>query len=125
MGGATLDCFSKRWDSVFSTDRGINEDWSRLYVDKKRAIDGDFCDGLELFLRDSDPSIPDIEIEELLELAASFSLEELKAGVLSAGQRRGAWLDERSSPDCNTSQTREHKNPLTATQFYERVKTRV
>ncbi len=110
---------------MFLTDRGIKEDWSWSWVDKKRAVHGDFCDGLELFLRDSDPSIPDIKIEELLEVAASFSLEELKAGVSSAGQRRGAWLDERSSPDCSTSQTREHKNPLTATRLYERVKTRV
>lgn len=123
MGDVTPDCFSKRWDPIFSTDRGCKED--RPWVDVKRAIEANFCDALELFLRDTGPSIPDIKIEELLEFAASFSLEELKAGVLSAGQRRGAWLDERSSPDGKTSRTREHKNPLTATQFYERVKTRV
>ncbi len=110
---------------MFSTDRGFKEDWSRSWVDIKRAFQANFCDGLELFLRDYDASIPDIKTEELLEFAASFSLEDLKAGVGSAAWRRGAWLDERSSPDCNISRTRDHKNPLTATQFYERVKTRV
>jgi hypothetical protein len=125
MGDVTPNCFSKRWDPMFSTDRGFKEDWSRSWVDIKRAFQANFCDGLELFLRDYDASIPDIKIEELLEFAASFSLEDLKARVGSAGWRRGAWLDERSSPDCSISRTRDHKNPLTATQLYERVKTRV
>jgi hypothetical protein len=125
MGDVTPNCFTKRWDPMFSTDRGFKEDWSRSWVDFKRAIQANFCDGFELFLRDYDSSIPDSRIEELLEFAASLSPEELKAGVGSAGQRRGGWLDERSSPDCDISRTREHKNPLTATQLYERLKTRV
>jgi hypothetical protein len=125
MGGATPDCFSKRWDPMFSTDRGFKEDWSRSWVEIKRAYHANFCDGLELFLQDDDASNSDSRIEELLEFAASFSPEELKAGVGSAGQRRGGWLDERSSPDCNISRTREHKNPLTATQLYEHLKTPV
>jgi hypothetical protein len=125
MGGVTPDCFSKRWDPMFSTDRGFKEDWSRSYVDIKRAFQANFCDGLELFLRDYDASIPDSKIEELLEFAASFSPEELKAGVGSAGRRPGGWLDDRSSPDGNTSRTREQKNPLTATQLYQHLKTPV
>jgi hypothetical protein len=125
MGDVTPNCFSKRWDPMFSTDRGFKEDWSRSWVDIKRAFQANFCDGFELFLRDYDASIPDIKTEELLEFAATFSLEELKAGVGSAAWRRGAWLDERSSSDCNISRTRDHKNPLTATHLYERVKTRV
>jgi hypothetical protein len=126
MGDVTPNCFSKRWDPMFSTDRDFKEDWSRSWLDIKRVFQANFCDGLELFLRDyDDASIPDVKIEELLEFAGSFSLEELKARVGSAGWRRGAWLDERSSPDCNISRTRDHKNPLTAPQLYERVKTRV
>ena len=58
-----------------------------------------------------------VKSEELLEFAASFSLEELKAGVGSAAWRPGGWLDDRSSPDGNISRTREQKNPLTATQL--------
>jgi hypothetical protein len=125
MGVTPLDCYAKEWDPVFSTDRDIKEDWSQSYVDQKRAILANFCDGIELFFRDSDASIPDCKVEELLEFAASLSLEDLKAGSGSAGLRRGSWLDERSSSDCNTSAMREHKNPLTATQIYERLKTRV
>jgi hypothetical protein len=110
---------------VFSTQREFKEDWTRSYVDQKRTIDAAW-DGIELFYRDTDGSIPDCKVEELLEFASSLSLEDLKAGGGSAGQRRGAWLDERSSPNrCITSRIREHKNPLTAAELYERLRTRV
>jgi hypothetical protein len=126
MNGAPRRCYAKGWDPVFSKDREFKEDWAHSYVDQKRDIEADFCYGIDLFFDDFEESDPDDKFEELKKVAASASLEDLKAGSGSAGQRQGAWLDERSYPNrCITSRTREHKNPLTAAQLYKLLGTPV
>jgi hypothetical protein len=120
MSSAPRGCYAKGWDPVFSKDREFKEDWTHSYVDKKRNIDGDFCDGIDLFFEDFEEADSDDKFEDLKRVAAAASLEDLRAGSGSAGQRQGAWLDERSYPNRSiTSRTREHKNPLTAAQLYK------
>jgi hypothetical protein len=120
MSGVYRSCYAKHWDPAFSTDREFNEDWSRSFVDRKRDI-GAVGEGIELFLQDVEDSDIDDKVEELKDFVAPVTLDDLKQGIGPAGHRRGAWLDERSI----TSQTREHKNPLTATQLYQRLGTPV
>lgn len=107
---------------MFSTQRDFNEDWLNSYVEKKRKI-GAIGDGVELFFQDCEGSDPDGKIGELKEFTAGVSLEDLQRGTGSAGQRQGAWIDERSYPNRRiNSQTREHKNPACAAQLYQRLK---
>lgn len=117
MSSASRSFYAKKWDPVFSADRKFKEDWSRPYVELKRNIEAS-GDGIELFYRDSDGSIPACRVEELKKFAAPVSVDDVKAGRGSAGLRHGAWLDERSI----AREAREHKNPLTATQLYQRRK---
>jgi len=139
-GTGPRDPYAKSWDPVFSTHREIHENWSRPYVDQKRTLGDSAWDGIELFFRDTDGYIPDCKVEELLRFVGSFSPKDLKASSGSVRQRRGAWLDERRSSRCNrciipglwepcnrclTPEAREHKNPLTATELYERLRTPV
>jgi hypothetical protein len=85
-------------------------------VDLKRKL-GAAGEGIELFLQDIEDSDLD-KVEELKAFVAPVTLDDLKQGIGPAGYRCGAWLDERSI----ASQTREHKNPLTATRLYNLLK---
>lgn len=119
------DSYAKRWDPVFAKRQEFKEDWSRSYVQAKRAV-GATYDGIELFFEDCERSVPDCKVEELREFCDDASLEDLKAGTCISGQQPSAWLDERSYPNRYiSSQSRKHKNPLTATQLYERLNTPV
>jgi hypothetical protein len=120
MSPVRRSCYEKHWDPTFAKDPEFNEDWPRSYVDWKRDI-GAVGEGIELFLQDVEDSNLDDKVEELKTFVAPVTLEHLQQGVGPAGQRFGAWLDERSI----AAQTREHKNPLTATQLYYRLGTPV
>lgn len=117
MSSIYRSCYAKHWDPAFSTDRKFSEDCTRSFVDLKREL-GAVGEGIELFLEDVQGFDLDGKIEELKALAPTVSLDDLQQGAGSAGQRFGAWLDERSL----TSGMREHKNPLTATRLYNLLK---
>jgi hypothetical protein len=117
MSSIYRSCYAKHWDLACLTDRNFNDDWTRSFVDLKRKL-GAAGEGIELFLEDVQGFGLDDKFEELKALAATVSLDDLQQGVGPAGQRLGAWLDERSL----TSGTREHKNPLTATRLYNHLK---
>jgi hypothetical protein len=117
--------YAKRWDPMFLQHREFKEDWTISYDQAKRSLSDD-CDGIELFLQGFERSVPDCKIEELREFCGDTRLENLKAGTCLSGQQSSAWLDERSYPNrCISSQRREHKTPLTATQLYECLNTQV
>jgi hypothetical protein len=116
MSSIYRSCYAKHWDPAFSTDRAFNEDWTCSFVDLKRKL-GAAGEGIELFLQDIEDSDLD-KVEELKAFVAPVTLDDLQQGAGSAGQRLGAWLDERSL----TSGMREHKNPLTATRLYNLLK---
>jgi hypothetical protein len=120
MLGASPGLGPKRWDPNFTKKRDFKEKWSRSYLEQKREIEA-AGDGIELFFRDSDLSIPGCKVEELEDFAAGVSLNDFKYGAQSGAQCKRAWLDERST----TGEIREHKNPLTAAQLYERLKCQV
>jgi hypothetical protein len=117
MSSIYRSCYAKHWNPAFSTDRKFSEDCTRSFVDLKREL-GAVGEGIELFLEDVQGFDLDGKIEELKALAPTVSLDDLQQGAGSAGQRLGAWLDERSL----TSGMREHKNPLTATRLYNLLK---
>jgi len=109
--------YAKRWDLVFATDRVFQEDFGQSFVQHKRNL-GAVGDDVELFFGGSEDTISDCMIEELQEFCGGFSLQALRSGAYNSGIQRSAWLDERSSWD---GSTRGHKNPLTATQLYQRL----
>lgn len=112
---AMSDILHKNWDRAFSKNREIKENWSRSFVDQKRD-ERTAGEGIEIFLQDTEDSGLDDRVVELKAFTAPVPLLHLKQGTGSAGLRHGAWLDERSI----TSEKRNHKNPLTATQLCQR-----
>jgi len=88
----------------------------------KRDIHAD-GEEISIFLRDVEDSVPSCKIEEVEEFVQGARLVDLKSGKGAAGQRRGAWLDDRSFADTKSGQsTREYENPLTATALYRFLK---
>jgi hypothetical protein len=119
------DCYAKEWHPEFSKDRKFKEDES--YIDRKRKIDAD-GDDFDIFLQDSEDSVPSCKVEEVLEFCRDVHLEDLKSGVgaAGAGQQRAAWLDDRSCPGLACSSfVRRYENPLTATGLYRLLKVSV
>jgi hypothetical protein len=115
------DCYKKYWDPVFSTDRNFKED--EPYVEYKRGINAD-GDDFDIFLQDSEDSVPSSKVGEVKELCQDARLDDLKKGTGTAGTRRGAWLDDRSCPSMMSSSRciRKYHNPLTATGLYQLLK---
>jgi hypothetical protein len=114
---------SKEWDSVFSKDRNFKEDKSNL--EWKRSINAE-GDESNIFLQDSEDSVPSCKVEEVAEFCRGACFGGLESGAGTAGRRRGAWLDDRSytskvchcSNDGNLTRNggfRGYENPLTAT----------
>src|SRR5438128_2169455 len=107
------DCYAKEWDLVFSKDRNFKEEGS--YVECKRGIHAD-GDDFGIFLQDSEDSVPSCKVEEVEEFCQGARLDDLKSGAGTAGQRRAAWLDDRSCARLTSSGcVRPYQNPLTAT----------
>ncbi|PSS22711.1 hypothetical protein M430DRAFT_16661 [Amorphotheca resinae ATCC 22711] len=118
-GGHPSNYYAKEWDPVFSRDRNFIED--RSYVDYKRGIDAD-GDEFGIFFQDSEDSVPSCKVEEVKEFCQAARLVDLKSRAGTAGQRRAAWLDDRSSARLMTSRAREYENLLTAAALYEHLK---
>jgi hypothetical protein len=92
------------------------------FVDVQRSFGAD-GDTLEIFLQNfEDRSLGD-RVEEVVDFCKSASLEELQKGWGASGlQQALAWLDERSLPTAGgIAGKRAHKNPLTASQLYNRL----
>ncbi|KAH8588290.1 hypothetical protein B0O99DRAFT_693577 [Bisporella sp. PMI_857] len=114
------DCYAKAWDPEFSEDRNFKEDKS--YVECKMGINAD-GDDFGIFLRDSEDSVPSSKVGEVEEFVRGACLDDLKSGAGTAGQRRGAWLDDRSTPCSTTTRcVREYERRLTATTLYRLLK---
>ena len=113
--------YKKEWDPEFLADRNFKEDES--YVEYKRGINAD-GDDFDIFLRDSEDSVPCCKVEEVREFCQDACLDDLKKGARKAGTRRGAWLDDRSCPGLMGSSrcVRKYHNPLTATGLYRLLK---
>lgn len=118
-GGHPSNYYAKEWDPVFSRDRNFIED--RSYVDYKRGIDAD-GDEFGIFFQDSEDSVPSCKVEEVKEFCQAARLVDLKSRAGTAGQRRAAWLDDRSSDRLTSSRAREYENLLTAAALYEHLK---
>jgi hypothetical protein len=117
-GNYPSDCYAKEWDPAFLKDRNFKENES--YVECKRGIDAD-GDDFGIFLQDSEDSVPSCEVREVEEFCQDARLDDLKSGMGATGQRRAAWLDDRSCASL-TSGVREYQNPLTATALYRLLK---
>lgn len=118
-----LDYYAKEWSRRFSKDQNFKEDGS--WVDSKRKMDA-VGDEFGIFLEDAESSVPCPQVEEVQEFCQGIRLEDLVASAGTAGQRRGAWLDDRCSVRLTNSRTvREYGNPLTATSLYQALKVKV
>lgn len=113
------DCCAKEWNPLFSKHQDFEE--SRFYLEARREIVRD-GDELKVFLQDFEESGQGTSylIEELQEFCQGTSLDDLKSGIGVAGQRRAAWLDDRTwCSDATGKVVREYQNPLTATGLYQ------
>ncbi|PMD34915.1 hypothetical protein L207DRAFT_128873 [Hyaloscypha variabilis F] len=122
LGSACLTskrCY-KGWDSVFSLSRRNTWLYTHSFVDDQRSM-GHTGDGIEIFLENYEDSGFDDRIEELKGFSNGASLEGLKAGSDMVRPLYNAWLDERVVE--GIARTREHRNPLTATQLYDCLRT--
>jgi hypothetical protein len=110
-------------EPLFSECREFKED--RSYAGYKRSLGADGHD-LDVFLEDSESSVPSSQVEEVQEFCQGVRLEDLTSGVGTAGQRRAAWLDDRSFLNRTNDQcVRKYDNPLTATALYRLLKVAV
>jgi hypothetical protein len=83
-------------------------------VEAKRSI-GEVGDEWTIFLQDSDDLGYLCEADEVKRYCEGVSLDDVEAGVGEAGERRAAWVDDRSSVDLTGSgSVRPCDNPLTA-----------
>lgn len=119
------DCYAKEWSPRFSKDQNFKDDES--WVDIKRKLNA-VGDDFGIFLEDVEGSVPCFQVKEVQEFCQGIRLEDLVAGAGTAGQRRGAWLDDRCSV-CVTynpsAPIRDYGNPLTATSLYQFLKKKV
>jgi hypothetical protein len=119
--GHSFKYFSKEWIPVFSKDRRFKEDGSWKDID----IDDDEVDGdnVGILLQEDEGSVPPFKTQEIEEYCHGASLDDLESGAGCAGQRRGAWLDDRSCDGLPSSLcVREYENLLTATGLYRFLK---
>ena len=120
-GGHPSNCYTKEWNPEFSKDRGFKD--QRPHVETKRGINAALDGvGLGFFLTDIEDELPSRAVEELEEFCQNVVVEDLGSGKGSAGQRRDAWLDDRSRGPTGSRYIRKHENPLTATGLYRLLK---
>jgi hypothetical protein len=112
--------FTKEWVPVFSKDRKFKEDGSW------KDIEVDGGDDIGILVQEDEGPVPSFKTLEIEEYCEGASLDDLESGAGSAGQRRQAWLDDRSCDGPPGSlRVREYENPLTPTGLYRRLKLRV
>jgi hypothetical protein len=113
--------FPKEWVPVFSKDRKFKEDGSW-----KDNVEVDGGDDIGILVQEDEGSVPSFKTLEIEEYCEGATLDDLESGAGCAGQRRLAWLDDRSCDDPpSTLSVREYENPLTATGLYRHLKKRV
>jgi hypothetical protein len=114
--GTPSKYLTKEWVPIFSKDRNFKEDGSW----KHKFADGD---DVGSFLQEYEGSLPCFRAEEIERYCQGASLDDLQSGAGSAGQRRAAWLDDRSCEGLPSSScVRKYENPLTATGLYRHLK---
>jgi len=114
--------FTKEWDPVFSTNRDYKREIP--WVELKRHINATGED-VGIFLEDFEVSVPSCKAEEVKEFCKGAHLADLESANGTAGQRRGAWLDDMASSHVQLSidqAVRKYPNPLTATGLYRSLK---
>jgi len=113
--------FPKEWIPVFSKDRKFKEDESW-----KGKLEVDGGGDIGILVQEEGSSAPSFKTLEIEEYCEGATLDDLESGAGCAGQRRLAWLDDRSCDDSpSTLSVREYENPLTATGLYRLLKKRV
>ncbi|OCK74043.1 hypothetical protein K432DRAFT_311503 [Lepidopterella palustris CBS 459.81] len=112
--------FAKKRDPEPSEDGKVKENGSHLEWKRGNDADGD---DIRLFVQDFEDSVPSCIVEEVTQFCQDARLEDLISGTGTAGQRRVAWLDDRSfSSLMSSGSIREYKNRLTATELYHHLK---
>ncbi|PVH69933.1 hypothetical protein DL98DRAFT_149862 [Cadophora sp. DSE1049] len=111
------DFFEKRWYQEFTRLRDQHD--KKAVVDDKNQVNAD-GDDLGKFLRDSEDTASQCELEVLNLFCREIGLKDVKEGGPVAGFQKNAWLDERAStPDLTDSgDARPNENPLTATGLF-------
>jgi len=113
-----VDCHAKEWHRLFSN--GQNSEGGNSHFESRRDINAD-GDELSIFLRESEKSGPSSLVEEILEFCDGERIEDLESDAKREGQRRAAWLDDRSSPVTSIEGVRIYKNPLTPAALYRHL----
>ncbi|KAF2182121.1 hypothetical protein K469DRAFT_245084 [Zopfia rhizophila CBS 207.26] len=116
--------FSKKWNLEALKDGKFKENKSHLKWKRgSNAEDDDTHLFLQEFLQDSEDSAPSCIVEEVTQFCQAARLTDLKSGMGPAGQRRVAWLDDRSFSSLESrGSVREYKDRLTATELYQHLK---
>lgn len=114
-----VDCDAEEWNRLFSNEQ--NSEGNNSHLDSRRDINAD-GDELSISLRGSEESGPSSLVEEILEFCDEERIEDLELDAKTEeGQRRAAWLDDRSSRVKSIDGVRIYKNPLTAAALYQHL----
>jgi hypothetical protein len=113
--GGLEDFFEKRWYADFTRLRKLHDE--NPVVDDKKFVDAD-GDDLGNFLRDSDDTASQCELEVLKLFCQGVSLKDVKEGGPVAGFLKNVWLDERAPKLKDSGDARPNENPLTATGLF-------
>ncbi|KAF2493443.1 kinase-like protein [Lophium mytilinum] len=116
----------KKWDTLYSTNRIPREPES--YVNCKRSLKASQTGSITLFFNDQDDDQPFGKFQEVKQLCQYANLQDVALGLGAAGQRRVAWVDDRSivleeNDGVSGGHVRKCQNPLTATGLLRHLST--
>jgi len=100
-----LECSSKKWNPLFSNNENTENSNPSVKTTRKYDADGDEWN---IFLRGPKESCPSILVEEVREFVKGFECDKNWEG-----NRRAAWLDDRSSLVTTSEGVRIYDNFLT------------
>ncbi|RFU29722.1 hypothetical protein B7463_g6595, partial [Scytalidium lignicola] len=107
----------KIWCEVFFEDRGFKEDGP--FIEFKVSLD-EVDDDIGLLLQDIEEEVHSPMIKAVEDFCRDARMVDLKSGRGVAGQRRGAWIDDRCFTHLTRSgYVRKYQNPLSATTLYQ------
>lgn len=112
-----LDCYAKKWNPLFSNNKNTENDNPHFETTRKIDSDGDEWN---IFLRDSEESGPSSLVEEILEFVKGSECD-----AKWEGERRDAWVDDRSSLVRTGAGVRIYGNPLTSPELERHLSVQV
>jgi hypothetical protein len=115
--------YAKKWSYNFADKQSlVNPDLCDFWIDQRPALDSDDEDDeLGYLVEDSEEAGPSWPVEQLRKYCHGTWLENFVSEVRSKGQRRAAWLDNRSSQR-QTGHVRAYQNPLSAAELYRHLR---